>query len=33
MTDDQGRRFAQWQDGLNIDILEQSLRNSSDLVR
>lgn len=25
MTDDQGRRFAQWQDGLNIDILEQSL--------
>ena len=25
MTDDRARRFGEWQDGLNIDILEQSL--------
>ena len=25
MTDDQARRFAKWQDGLTIDILEQSI--------
>jgi len=24
MTDDQARRFAEWQDGLTVDILEQS---------
>ena len=25
MTDDQARRFAEWQDGLTLDILEQSI--------
>lgn len=25
MTDDQMRRFAQWQDGLTLDIVEQSI--------
>ena len=25
MTDDQARRFAKWQDGLTINILEQSI--------
>ena len=25
MTDDQARRFAEWQDGLTIDILERSV--------
>jgi len=25
MTDDQARRFAQWQDGLTVDILERSI--------
>ena len=25
MTDDQARRFAEWQDGLTLDILEHSI--------
>ena len=25
MTDDQARRFARWQDGLTVDIMEQSI--------
>ena len=25
MTDDHARRFAEWQDGLTVDILEQSI--------
>ena len=28
MTDDQARRFAEWQDGLTLDILEHSIQPS-----
>ena len=28
MTGDQARRFAQWQDGLTLDMLEQSIPSS-----
>ena len=32
MTDDQMRRFAEWRDGLTLDILEQSLPAIADDV-
>ena len=30
MTDDQARRFAQWQDSLTVDMLEQSIPTIAD---